>query len=488
MKKVGKLLFVLVITCIFTLLLTFQALACDTYVALENATKDGSVLFGKTSCRQNNECQWQAHYPRKSYGRNEMLQATHMQIPQVPMTYEVRGGQPYWGWGFEYGMNEYGVCIGNELINTKDPVYPAEDGKSLTGLDLVRLGLERGKTAYEAMHIIIDLIEKYGQNGNCTNLPGDAYIYWNSFLIADPNGAWVLETSDKNWVAKKVKDVYAISNIATIRTIYDECSKDLVTHAVEQGWCKADEPFDFAKYYTNFHIWPYYGETKLARSTSMLKENYGKVDLNTMMSIQRDHYEGTMLESRFGMYQVLGTLCGHDATESNAGGMIGQLRNDPDLAAPIQNIYWGIMSSACISAYKPFYFLGDSPKELMVGDGQYSEDSPWWSYDLLERLVAQDPEAFHPMVTGVWHSLEMDEFVATEMKEKEATRLFKAGKTQEASKLLNDFTQQNCDQQWAVAKSLAQAMRIMWPTLPHKTDLLYGDGKVNKAANIVLFP
>jgi hypothetical protein len=34
-------------------------------------------------------------------------------------------------------------------------------------MDLVRLGLERGKTALECLHIITNLIETVGQGGAC---------------------------------------------------------------------------------------------------------------------------------------------------------------------------------------------------------------------------------------------------------------------------------------------------------------------------------
>jgi len=34
-------------------------------------------------------------------------------------------------------------------------------------MDLLRLGLERGKTAFSALQVIINLLEEYGQGGNC---------------------------------------------------------------------------------------------------------------------------------------------------------------------------------------------------------------------------------------------------------------------------------------------------------------------------------
>ena len=83
----------------------------------------------------------------------------------------------------------------------------------LIGMDLLRLALERGKTAYEAMHVITYLLEKYGQGGGCEYAGqwDENSTYHNSFIVADPNEAWVLKTAGKYWVAKKVEDVWAIS-------------------------------------------------------------------------------------------------------------------------------------------------------------------------------------------------------------------------------------------------------------------------------------
>lgn len=67
-----------------------------------------------------------------------------------------------------------------------------------------RLGLERADTAEKALTVIVDLLEKYGQGGNCMESQM-AFTYHNSFLIADRKEAWVLETSGKHWAAEKVE-------------------------------------------------------------------------------------------------------------------------------------------------------------------------------------------------------------------------------------------------------------------------------------------
>jgi len=139
-----------------------------------------------------------------------------------------------------------GVAIGNEAVFAKEP---AEE-KGLLGMDLIRLALERTRTAKEALEIIVELISRHGQGGQCfEHLP---VSYHNSFIIADPKEAWVLETVGRRYVAKQVrKGVYSISNGYTIEKEWDLASEDLVEYAIERGWCSSEEEFNFAAAYSD---------------------------------------------------------------------------------------------------------------------------------------------------------------------------------------------------------------------------------------------
>ena len=130
--------------------------SCDTLAVHKSLTAASANLFAKNSDRDVDESQPLIWFPAKKYPAGEKLRCTYIEIDQVEETYGMIGSKPWWIWGFEHGVNEHGVAIGNEADWSE---VPPNDQEALLGMDLLRLGLERGKTAYEAMHVIIDLLE-----------------------------------------------------------------------------------------------------------------------------------------------------------------------------------------------------------------------------------------------------------------------------------------------------------------------------------------
>ncbi|MGH2343771.1 MAG: C69 family dipeptidase, partial [Chloroflexota bacterium] len=189
--------------------------SCDTMVALGDRAA-GGVLLAKNSDRLPDEAQRLIGLPAASYPAGSLLRCQYLSVPQAARTAALIGSQPFWLWGFEHGLNEHGVAIGNEAIFTRE--QPEEIG--LLGMDLVRLGLERGTTAREAVTVMTGLLERFGQGGS-TVYAGRRF-YDNSFLIADPREAWVLETAGRRWAARRLTSgAYSISNRPTIGTEYD---------------------------------------------------------------------------------------------------------------------------------------------------------------------------------------------------------------------------------------------------------------------------
>src|SRR5947208_1528130 len=132
---------------------------CDTLVATATGTADRSVIFAKNSDRLPDECQHLRVYPARDWERGAALRCQYLTLPQVGHTFRVLGSQPFWLWGFEHGVNERGVVIGNEAIWTTAARQPV----GLLGMDLIRLGLERGGTARPALDAMTALPAAHGQ-------------------------------------------------------------------------------------------------------------------------------------------------------------------------------------------------------------------------------------------------------------------------------------------------------------------------------------
>ncbi len=324
---------------------------CDTLVALGNSTMDGCVIFGKNSDRPWDEIQLITYAPRISFEKGDGLKCTYLEIPQVSETYATLMSQPYWMWGAEMGTNEYGVVIGNEAVHTREALRSI----GLLGMDLLRLGLERGKTARESMEIIIELLEKYGQGGGCA-YDDPSWMYHNSFIIADPKEAFILETADKWWIAEQVKNVRSISNGLTIRGIGDYRKKGIIEHAINKGYCKDDDVFDFAITFSGIPISvmpsPY---SRGGKSTILLNENIGKITTSLMMEFLREHKAG---------------ICMHGGFEST-GSQVSHLRQDR------KSIHWFTGTTLpCISIYKPYTFPIEG--QNYYNPGPYQEVNSKW--------------------------------------------------------------------------------------------------------------
>jgi hypothetical protein len=184
---------------------------CDLLCALPAAT-DGVTLFAKNSDRPPDEAQafeWHASRVDEAVTR-----ATHVEVAAHPTaTFGVFGSRPLWGWGLEQGVNEAGVAAGNATIYTTLDPRDAPDG--LTGMDIVRLVLERCERASAGVELIERLLRDVGQGGS--GHVGTYRPYWSSFLIADPRSAYVVDTSGNTMAVEEVVDARATSNRTTIR-------------------------------------------------------------------------------------------------------------------------------------------------------------------------------------------------------------------------------------------------------------------------------
>ena len=366
---------------------------CDTLVALANATEDGSVIFGKNSDRPPNEAQVIRRFPGMRHGKGETVKCTYLEIPQVSETYEVLLSCPFWIWGAEMGTNEWGVAIGNEAVWSKEEY--ADTG--LLGMDLLRLGLERGQSAVEALDIITQLLEAYGQGGNC--FFNESLKYHNSFIIADSVEAWVLETADRHWVAQQVQDVRSISNGYTIGRQWDLASAGVVENAIDKGWCLSKKDFDFADCYGdgNMEAFMHCCE-RTDRSQELLEDHKGRINVPLMMGFLKDHEGYTV--NNWNPDKQEHTLCMHagpDVMSHSTASYVGHLKKEA-------GVHWMTGGSTpCLSAYIPFFIGTQIPEIFTRGGEKFNDNSFWWSHEKLVRKVQQN---YHNLASSLQSDLE----------------------------------------------------------------------------------
>uniref|UniRef100_A0A8C6FRA5 Secernin-2 n=1 Tax=Moschus moschiferus TaxID=68415 RepID=A0A8C6FRA5_MOSMO len=270
--------------------------SCDCFVSVPPASALPAVIFAKNSDRPRDEVQEVVFVPAGTHAPGSRLQCTYIEVEQVSETHAVILSRPSWLWGAEMGANEHGVCIGNEAVWTKEPVG---EGEALLGMDLLRLALERGSSAREALHVITGLLEHYGQGGSCRE-DSTPFCYHNTFLLADRTEAWVLETAGRLWAAQRIQEgVHNISNQLSIGKDISAEHPELRPYARAQGWWDGQGTFDFAQVFS-LSQQPVRMEAAKARfraGRELLQQQQGGITAEVMMGILRDKESGICMDS-----------------------------------------------------------------------------------------------------------------------------------------------------------------------------------------------
>jgi secernin len=324
---------------------------CDTLVTLAG---DG-VLFAKNSDRDPNEAQVLTWHPAQQHDVGSRLACTWTEIDQAPATAAVLLSRPWWMWGAEMGANEHGVVIGNEAVFTR---RTGSGEGVLLGMDLVRLGLERSTSAREAVQVVVDLLEKHGQGGSCSK-EHPRFSYDNSYLVADPAGAFVLETAGRHWAVEEVRGPgRSISNGLTIPA-FARAHADPVRGRVAR--CAV----------------------RRSRTSVAAERATGPADL---MAALRDH--GPTGSPQWSPVNgALGAPCAH------AGGRVTSTQSTASWVADLASgLHWVTGTSApCTSVFKPVRVSAPASvdPEPMPSD-RFDEAYRWWRHELLHRLVLRD--------------------------------------------------------------------------------------------------
>lgn len=348
---------------------------CDTMVALGGVTKSGHTIFAKNSDREPNEPQVLLRIPRKKHDLNicPKLKTTYIELEQVEETYEIVISKPSWMWGCEMGFNEYSVMIGNEAVFTNEKY--AKTG--LTGMDMIRLALERTKTAKEAVDYIIYLLGRYGQGGNCGYTK--KMEYHNAFIVADKKKAYVLETAGRYWVMKKVTDFYSISNGLTIENDFDACHPEMVNDCIARKKCTCKEDLNFRKIFSD-PLFTQFSGCKQRRPLSMelLERAKGGIMVETMMAALRTHQDDCGDNFKKGSMKNLCVHGGGLVSSQSTASLVGELKDKSEF-------FFTGSSLPCVSVFKPFVF--DSDFELFKEEAQEKGVAYWTKREKITRML-----------------------------------------------------------------------------------------------------
>jgi dipeptidase len=360
---------------------------CDSFVALPQATAKHTVILGKSADCQINEALAFLRIPGRKHLPGEAIKTAHIVIPQAAETYEMIMGKSFWTWGGEIGINEYGVAIGNEAVFTTLPKEEKRDGLVVT--DMLRIGLERGKTALEAVEAIATLLEQFGQGGNC-ELSGNSH-FDGSYLISDSSEAWVLETAGREWVAKKITTpIGSISNILSIQNDWDISS--------------IKERLDWAKTYGEPEILPRIGSSeRQANSFKGLEAHSGSITVQTAFDVLRHHGEDYDPATA----PVHTNICVHagpfeDRQWQATGAMVSEVGPDGIIG------WFTATSSTCLSIFKPVFPGVEVPNIGPYPNEQFNPESLWWKHELMHRRAMADFHILMPEIRKDFNAVEAE--------------------------------------------------------------------------------
>lgn len=348
---------------------------CDTHVLIKN----GLVYFAKNSDREPGEAQLVVRIPSGAGPGGAKLKTTYLSIDAAHRQNSVILSKPFWTWGAEMGANDRGVVIGNEAIFSR----AMEKKNGLIGMDLVRLGLERGDTADHALQVITELIEIHGQGGVC-GFRDRRMRYDNSFIIADASKAWILETAGRFWAAKQVKTFGAISNCLTIGEDYDLSSDRLEDQARSAGFFKGRGAFSFKKAFDT-RLVPFFAGARhrLEAGHERLQQTFQEEHLHIaqFMNNLRTHADqaGSPADG------TNGDICMH------AGGFIRRSQTCGSMASRLSkdgalHFFTGT-SAPCISIFKPTSFDKELDFCVLNPDGKTVDGSLWQRNEHMHRRL-----------------------------------------------------------------------------------------------------
>lgn len=477
--------------------------ACTNFIVGKKASVDGSVFISYSA---DSYCMFGelVHFPAGKWKKGTMIPIYEWEtgkylgeIEQAEETYNVIGN-----------INEFQVSIAETTFGGRPELV--DTTAILDYGSLISLALQRSRTAREAIDVIDELVKEYGY---CSS--------GESFTIADPNEAWIMEMIGKGpgvkgavWAAVRVPDdcISAHANQSRIRKLTfndeDNCkfSSDVISFAREMkyfngtsnadfSFCEAYAPADFGtSRFCEARVWSFFnrytsgmdkylpyinGENNDGMPLFVVPDK--KLSLRDVQMMMRDHYEGTPLDMskdvsagpycspyRFPLlaYEVNGKEYFNErpvSTPQTAFTFVSQLRNN--LPDPIGGVLWFGLDDANMTVYTPVYCGADKVPHCYAANGassgKFSWDNSYWIYNWVANMVYPRYSLLIDDLVEVRDRLENSYLALQESFETSAIKLYETDR-KALKDLLNSYTEataQNALQSW---KELAEFLIVRY--------------------------
>ena len=488
--------------------------ACTNFIVGKKASADGSVI-----CSYNADSYGAfmnlARYPAAKHKKGEMRKIFEWdtnkylgEIPEAEETYSVVGN-----------INEWQLTIGETTYGGREEMVDS------TGIidygSLIYIGLQRSKTAREAIQVMTSLVEKYGY---CSE--------GETFTICDPNEAWILEMQgcgpDRQkskervvWVARRIPDeaICGHANQSRIgrfpmkdkqNVLY---SKNVVKYARTMGWYEGrDEDFSWKLVYAfpdfsgrricDARVWSFFnhhvsgmdrylpwalGKDKDAEDMPLWVIPEKKVSVQDIMQDMRDHFEGTPLaidstDIGAGIWHMpyrptplYFKVDGKDyfnerptSTQQTSWSFVSQMRSW--LPREVGGCFWFGNDDGNMVAYTPIYCSMTERPECYNTPGadelNFSMKNAYWVENWVSNMVYPRYSALFPALKAVRDSLEQSYFAQQPQIEAEAQSM----EPQQRQRFLNDYSVRQAQQMLARWQQLATYLIVKYNDMAVKPE------------------
>jgi dipeptidase len=426
-----------------------MTLACTSIVVSRGASKDHSVMV--TYSADAPFMPKLLYVPGGKHQAGELFQLRAWEndqlcgpIKQVASTYSVVGL-----------MNEHQLSLGETTTGGRRELH---DSQGMLDYDaLMLLTLQRAKNAREAIKIVDELAREYGYKSS-----------GETFSIADPNEAWIMELIGKGpgqkgivWVAARVPDgmITAHANLSRITTFpLDDpenwlYSDDVISFAIDKRFYStgSGKPFSYRDAYhpgigpsqqrsCAGRVWSIYRRSAPSAqfSDAYFRGKEGAEDyplfikpdaplaVSDVMALMRDHYEGTPYDMTKGLdagpfgspyryreltFKVDGVSCMWErAISTQQAGFVIVSQSRKGMPDGVGGVTWFTPDDASASCFTPLYCgITALPAPYLKGDYKKFEwDSAWWVSNLVSNLCYDRWSRVYPDVQAAQSKREAD--------------------------------------------------------------------------------